>query len=724
MRVSPFDKADDYRAAGWPGTIRLPRRKKNPPPSGFTGYDGVLPTDDKVATWQRQGGNIALRLPESVIGIDVDDYDDKHGGKVMAEAETELGELPATWRSSSRDDDLVSGIRFYRVPEGRRWADVVGDNVEVIHHGHRFAVVAPSIHPEGREYGWYDPDGFPADCVPTVEELPELPAAWVAKLDRGDVVDRDFKAQEVDRTEVDAWMGDLPNETLDPAVESVLTSAEESLVRAASRHDATRGFILDLVRKGEQGYKGVPTALDTLESMFSSAVGAERDAEGEWSRLLVGAYAIVKASPTPTAAELFDDLFDSTDILDAVKQAARAQAVGPEALLAVVLGRVLAELPPSVALPATIGGPASLNLGVALVGKSGGGKTALLSVSRRVLGSRGLAQKDIERNVGSGEGFAETFLYDEVRVGARGGKAKTGRKLLVPDPRRVLVADEVGQMDAIGARSGATLGPTLRSALTGAALGQENGTAERRRHVPEGAYRLVVLMGVQPTRSAALLRDADAGTPQRFVWTPVGDPDAPDTPVEWPSLFDEDWEWAPPAKLGDVIDYPEHIKAEVRAVRLNRLRNEEADDRDGHKLLTRLKVAAALAVLHGECSITDQWWELAGTIVNRSMRVQAECAKVLSVEQQASHNSVAIAKDRAEDAAADDRVKRAAQAILRKVREGGGEWVTWRSVRPAARLREFSDDALEALESSGQVEVQTYTTEKKIEARRLRYIGG
>ena len=684
MNANPYaDSAPEYLHAGY-SPIPLPYGKKHPPLAGLTGYAGAFVMADDVAKFAKLGPrNVGLRLPQDVLGIDVDAYDDKVGAETLAEAEARLGTLPPTWRSTSRDDDPVSGIRLYRVPVGRQWADRVGPddgNVEVIHHGHRYVVAAPSVHPDRREYGWWDSDGLPATEPPKTDELAELPPAWVAELDRGNAGDRDPKA---DLTQSDAWiwLEGLSDGLPCRSVTTVLDEAAEAFEEAGSRHNIARRHALRLVRLGEQGHVGVRVGLDTLEAMFAAALAGDRDEGGEWGRMVSGAVALAVASPTPddrrgccstrsTAAEDFAEgaqrLWSATATLSDIRQAARAQVVGPEALLAVVLARVLAELPPRVMLPPVVGGPASLNLGVALVGRSGGGKSALLTVSRRFLGLLGADQVQRERNVGSGEGMAETFLYDEQVVGPRGGMQKTGRKLLIADPRRLLIADEVAQLDAITNRSGATFAPTLRSALTGGALGQENASADRRRHVPEGVYRLVLLLGVQPTRSGALLKDADAGTPQRLVWVPVGDPDAPDDPEPWPDLPD----WFLPDELPDQIDYPDHIRAEVRAARLARLRDEDADDREGHMLLLRLKVATALALLHGEVAITDLWWELAGYIVERSMATQAACAAALADEAATSRRNLGrLDSIRAEGAAEyrNERAEAGAAAIWRKV---------------------------------------------------------
>jgi hypothetical protein len=172
-----------YRAAGWAGILPLPKGKKASPPVGFTGHKwtGVWPTDEDLDAWaeDRPDGNIALRLPDVVLGIDVDAYRAKKGGETLAELEAQAGPLPATWTSTSREDG-ISRIHWFRIPAGLAWKNQT--DIEVIHHGHRYAVVWPSIHPSGHMYRWYTPDGVLADRVPRIEDLAELPPAWIAVL--------------------------------------------------------------------------------------------------------------------------------------------------------------------------------------------------------------------------------------------------------------------------------------------------------------------------------------------------------------------------------------------------------------------------------------------------------------------------------------------------------------------------------------------------------------
>lgn len=127
--------------------------------------------------------NLGLRLPKTVVGLDWDAYRGAQGFLALIEL---LGDLPATYRSTSRTDGL-SGIYLYTVPFGTKFVGEIKDcHVDLIQHTHRYATVFPSIHPEtGRQYSWYfgapGKDSFEID-IPKVDKLPELPKRWLQWL--------------------------------------------------------------------------------------------------------------------------------------------------------------------------------------------------------------------------------------------------------------------------------------------------------------------------------------------------------------------------------------------------------------------------------------------------------------------------------------------------------------------------------------------------------------
>jgi hypothetical protein len=317
-----------YREAGWRGVLPLPPREKAPPPKGFTGDDGKWPTDEQFGQWVTEkpdDANLGLRVDYGFIGIDVDAYDDKVGAVTLAEGERQWGSLPLTFRSTARIDDQVSGIRLFKVPLGLVFRDPkfglndgsqVG-HIEIIQPHHRFVVAWPSWHPKVEaRYRWFDdrlPQLMPAGWVPSVDEIPELPQAWVEGLSRDAVRDEVFDDSAPDRTRKGRDNFDehryrkliaLEDEREpEPVVKERLDRAVAELDRdCSSRHDTARDHVAALMRLQAIGRAGVPRALHELYLFYVSQVADSRPvevAQAEFQRLVVGAGALV-AGATPT----------------------------------------------------------------------------------------------------------------------------------------------------------------------------------------------------------------------------------------------------------------------------------------------------------------------------------------------------------------------------------------------------------------------------------------
>lgn len=257
--MTPYaSAARSYWEAGWANPI--PVRGKYPPVSGYTGAQGHNVSFPDLTAWcdgPEAGWNIALRLPPTVIGVDVDSYDGKIGGQTIAKAEADLGSLPATWTTTSRVDG--SGIKLFRVPgdvdlheaEGileRSYGQEVDgtrvSHVEIIRHGHRYAMVWPSVHPgTGVLYRWYRPDGGQVgdvDPLPRPADIPELPEAWIQAL-----TTREGPASSSD----DFTQPDAPDDARHEGViphgkrHRELVSYASRLRNLASRHDGRVAYL-------------------------------------------------------------------------------------------------------------------------------------------------------------------------------------------------------------------------------------------------------------------------------------------------------------------------------------------------------------------------------------------------------------------------------------------------------------------------------------------------
>lgn len=306
---------------------------------------------------------------------------------------------------------------------------------------------------------------------------------------------------------------------------------------------------------------------------------------------------------------------------------ARAYLASPWAVLAVTLARTTATVPPHITLPPLVGGRGSLNLFVAVVGASGLGKGAATAVSHSALA---LGQDIPMLPIGSGEGMAKAIGHREV-VDVEGQPKYW--ITVIDNPSVIFEASEVDQFAAQGGRSGSTLFSQIRSAWSGEVIGATYATAEKAVTIPAHDYRCCFIVGVQPRRSGALLHESDGGTPQRFLWLPAADPLARDG-VKIPEQM-----------MLPKIDWPlnpmhmEVPKEAARAIRQNRIKalKGASDVLDGHMMLTRLKTAAALAVLDGRTDVDSEDWDISELIMQKSADTRDLCVQELrAVETEAA----------------------------------------------------------------------------------------
>jgi hypothetical protein len=325
------DHFETYLKHGWRGVLPLRWGTKWPPPTGYTGRDGIDPTIDQATDWAQQpaycGGGMALRLPDGVIGLDVDAYGCKTGASTLSEAENRWGPIPLTVLSTSREDG-ISGIRLFRVPAGTELVGVItfpdlniGD-VEIIQRHHRYVVCAPSIHPEGRPYRWIDErNGREVSTPPPSKDLPEFPARWLEALrvpaGRGIATKtaglNGQSGANLPPFDVTEAMTSGPPSS---KVAERLATALYDLSQGISRHDTMLGHVLALLRFGKSGEAGVELALGTLYRQFALAVGPDRqggegEAEAEFTRMISNAKRLL-AQPNATSIGPEDGLEESS----------------------------------------------------------------------------------------------------------------------------------------------------------------------------------------------------------------------------------------------------------------------------------------------------------------------------------------------------------------------------------------------------------------------------
>lgn len=406
--------------------------------------------------------------------------------------------------------------------------------------------------------------------------------------------------------------------------------------------------------------------------------------------------------PAVTVLDLDDDaearFWASRPLLTHLHTFARARRVSPWAVLGVTLARMMTRTPHQVCLPPIVGGKASLNLFVGLVGPSGAGKGGAEAAAADAVE---LGHVEVH-TTGSGEGIAHGFV-----------KRVKGEVEWHDEEHAVLFSvSEIDTMAAQGDRRGSTLFPELRRAWSGERLGFGYADPTKRLPVPAHEYRLCLVAGIQPARAHALLDDADGGTPQRFLWLSATDPDAPDDAPDEPKPLT----WRPPSTGGIVnvggarVDVCDLARTTITDNRLAQLRG-GGEALDGHALLARLKVAAALGIADGRYSVTEDDWHLAGVVMQKSDAVRGRVTVALAAKAAATNAARADAEaDRAvhvETKLADSAVRKACQAVVRKLRRES-DWVAGSELRRglSSQARPHLEDALERLLEVGQIQVE------------------
>ncbi|MED5815728.1 hypothetical protein VST63_25495 [Mycolicibacterium sp. 050232] len=381
------------------------------------------------------------------------------------------------------------------------------------------------------------------------------------------------------------------------------------------------------------------------------------------------------------------EFFDTTPELNTIYQWARARYAAPWAVFGAVLLRVAASTGPEVQLPGIIGGRASLNLLAAFVSPSGGGKGISDKVAREVWPA-----PIIERPIGSGEGIAATFMPPK----------KEGQEAIT---RAIFSVPEIDTLAGIAGRQGSILLAQLKSMAMGELLGQSNASDATTRIVQAHTYRCCLSVGAQPGHCGVIFSDTSGGTPQRFLWFPTTDPDMPETPAVDPGPLNTALpSWARLSTEPVEIEYgPEEIAQTVIAAHIARQRA-DSEALDGHRLLTRLKVAAVLAVMHHRRVVSELDWQLSETVMTVSDRTRDWILEEAKRAERAKVRERAVARAVGEDFYDASRLETVKRSLLRMLdRDGEQAGGDLRRRLGKREKRELFDQAIALLESEGLV---------------------
>lgn len=291
------DAAPIYLQRGWNTPLPLPAGRKYPPPEDSTGnYPDVDPSTIEAWIVELDDQNLGLRMPRAkidgemyeVVGIDIDQYDDKHGWDAIQSVFSRIGALPPTYRSTSRGPLDPSGIRYYLVPAGQKWVGKVCEDVEVIQRSHRYSVAWPSVVKAGkitRQYEWYDLEDEELDGPPRVKDLPVLSEAWQEFLGKGEAVERRRHEGSPELETIKGareWMmANIPGYDELPSSEMAKASLMDDLRDEAygGAHDMLVSRSHRVIMLAIEGHHGLQSALEAIQTAFYDEVLGAHDGD-------------------------------------------------------------------------------------------------------------------------------------------------------------------------------------------------------------------------------------------------------------------------------------------------------------------------------------------------------------------------------------------------------------------------------------------------------------
>lgn len=363
----------------------------------------------------------------------------------------------------------------------------------------------------------------------------------------------------------------------------------------------------------------------------------------------------------PIDPALTGAVFSHSEVTEFLMARAELRMVSPWALLGNALLQAAAMVPWWMRLPPSIGIDGSANLLAVFAGMTGTGKGGAADPGidwdagwdpmsadpvDEMRPSAPAVDLLYEHKTGSGQAFAALFMGMVPDIHPITGKPRE----VVAQTKRVNVVGfaEIDDYTALATQQSSTVFSVTRQLFDGKGLGEFTKDRKLRTELPPFGWRIVMSIHGQPERCGDLMAQDDGGTPQRFMWI------HPDWPLEQCDLEDEP---EPPTAEELGVTYPvgrlawpggpnqvAYIKIDKEIGRILRntrrrrtnIRSEHAtvEDRQGsHRGLLQLKVAVAVAVLHGRTDVQMSDWRLAGLILEHSDRTVALVRRVLDAQR-------------------------------------------------------------------------------------------
>ncbi len=330
--------------------------------------------------------------------------------------------------------------------------------------------------------------------------------------------------------------------------------------------------------------------------------------------------------------------YDYSESLRFIHDGAHYRMVAPDALLFSTLARIGASIPPSWVLPRFVGSYKPAALCVAIVGRSGTGKSAANSAAREILDITHDEYR-FDLSSGTGQGMIEAY-FRASRKGEEGYEEGSkiqkflGCHFYVDEGQKLLAASSKKEDITLD---------TVRELSTGEPTGQTNASAATSRYLPANSAAFGLVVGFQPVVAANFVTlGAGLGTPQRFLWAYAVSPDQPDFPPE--ARGELHVTILPHTDQRQIFTFDDSIALEIRRQRAAVQRGEiELDELEGHDFLKRMKVAVCLARLEKETHVSIQRWALAEMVTDvsnnvlRDIQEQGQKAEQARREEASNH---------------------------------------------------------------------------------------
>ena len=238
-------------------------------------------------------------------------------------------------------------------------------------------------------------------------------------------------------------------------------------------------------------------------------------------------------SSAPPSCDI-EEFWESSAQLRYIRADARSKLVGPWSTLGGAPVRRVGQVHPKVVLPAVVSGRSSLNLDIGLVGKPSAGKG---------FGPRRRAYTELMRSP-AGVRRVRRGRHASVHPACQGpGRPQEAH---LPTGRNrwsvLFTAEEIDTLAALSTRSASTLSSQLRKGWSAEPLGFAYVDQDKALPMPEHLTACVWDRVRSRTGPSSCADESTGGLPQRFLYLPVNDPDAPDqtprvpTPEPLPGL--------------------------------------------------------------------------------------------------------------------------------------------------------------------------------------------